>query len=425
MADENEDPPSATVQMPRVRRRAPTIELKATEVAVEQPAAAETGTPVSDNPVPPEYSTEPPPSYDTGADSELPPEPPPTPPHDPAWRSFIGRPVVEAGLAGALVAIVIFVVLWLGGMFSGNDDSGSGQRLASMEARLREMSSRPAQPNPDARMIEDLTGRLGRLEAAPRNTSAAGLDEAIKPLRDAIADLTRRVEDNATAIREARGRADAAQEAARAATDRSNVDALNSRLAALEQASKVLNEDTVKNLAAAGDKPLRAAVAAQALQAAVERGDPFAAELSAVKAVTANPQMLAALEPFAASGLPSAAVLARQLSGLAPTMLKAVVAPAPAGGFLDRLQANAEKLVRIRPIDEVPGDEPAAVISRAQGKASRGDLAGASAELKALPADVRAPAEDWIKKADARNAAIVAGRRVVTDALAALGKTSP
>jgi hypothetical protein len=331
--------------------------------------------------------------------------------------------VVEAGLAGGLVAILIFVVLWLGGMFSGSDDSGSGQRLASMEARLREMSSRPAPPNPDTRAIEDLTARLGRLEAAPRNAPNAGVDEAIKPLRDAIADLTRRVEENAIAIRQAR--ADAAQDAAHVATDRSSVETLNSRLAALEQASKALNEDTVKNLAAAGDKPLRGAVAAQALQAAVERGDPFAAELSAVKAATANAQTLAALEPFAASGLPSAASLARQLSDLVPTMLKAVPAPTPTGGFLDRLQANAEKLVRIRPIDEAPGVDPAAIISRAQGKASRGDLTGAVVELKALPAEVRAPAEDWIKKADARNAAITAGSRVVTDALAALGKTSP
>ena len=35
MADESDDPPSAKGTTSRVRRRAPTIELKATEVAVE------------------------------------------------------------------------------------------------------------------------------------------------------------------------------------------------------------------------------------------------------------------------------------------------------------------------------------------------------------------------------------------------------
>ncbi len=106
-------------------------------------------------------------------------------------------------------------------------------------------------------------------------------------------------------------------------------------------------------------------------------------------------------------------------------MLKAAPAPAPEGGFLDRLQANAEKLVRIRPIDEAPGDNTAAVVSRAQAKAARSDLAGAVAELNALPANVRTPADDWIKKVEARNAAVNAGRRLVADAFAALGKPSP
>jgi hypothetical protein len=138
-----------------------------------------------------------------------------------------------------------------------------------------------------------------------------------------------------------------------------------------------------------------------------------------------DPRALAPLEPFPANGLPSAALLARQLSDLAPEMLKANAAPTPAGGFLDRLQANAEKLVRIRPTDEVLGDDPGAIVSRAQAKAARSDFTGALAELNALPANVRAPAEDWIKKVEARNAAMDASRRVVADALAALGKASP
>ncbi len=252
------------------------------------------------------------------------------------------------------------------------------------------------------------------------------LEQAIKPLQTAVTDLARRTEDNATAIREARGHADAAlvaADAARVAVERTNVEALSNRIVALESASKSLTDDVAKSLAAAGDKPLRAAVAAQALQAAVERGDPFAAELAAAKMAVPNAQGLAPLEPFAANGLPSAATLARQLSEVTPAILRAAAAPEPAGGFLDRLQANAERLVRIRPIDEAPGDDPVAVVSRAQAKASRSDLTGAVAELNALPANLRAPADDWIKKVEARTAAVNVSRRLVADALAALGKS--
>jgi len=433
MADNNEDPPSATAKTPRVRRRAPTIDLKATEVAVEPPSAAANSPNLSPEPesaVPPEYSTEPP-AYETSGTAPAP-EPPPQPSHDAPRPPFPGRPLLEAGLAGGLVALVVLVALWLGGLFSG-EENPSDQRIARVETQLREMASRPTR-NPEPKAIEDLAARLERLEsaappAAGNNAAAgAGIDAAVKPVQAAVADLARRVEDNAAAIRDARGRADAAvasAEAARAATERNNVEALGNRVAALERASKTLTDDLAKSLAATDDRPLRAAVAAQALRTAVERGDSFVAELSATKAAGVDPRTLAPLEPFAANGLPGAAVLARQLSELVPEMSKAAGAPAPAAGFLDRLQANAEKLVRIRPIDEAPGDDPAAVVSRAQAKAGRSDFAGAVAELNALPANIRTPTEEWIKKAEARNAALNASRRVVADALAALGKVSP
>jgi hypothetical protein len=76
----------------------------------------------------------------------------------------------------------------------------------------------------------------------------------------------------------------------------------------------------------------------------------------------------------------------------------------------------------VRPAEEIAGADPAAVVSRAEAKAARADLAGALAELGELPAAARAPAEPWIKKAQARAAALEASRRLAADALAALGK---
>jgi hypothetical protein len=94
------------------------------------------------------------------------------------------------------------------------------------------------------------------------------------------------------------------------------------------------------------------------------------------------------------------------------------------GGFIDRLQANAERLIRIRPVDEVPGDDPATVVNRIELRAARSDVAGALAELEKLPAAIRAPADDWIKQAEAQRAALEAARRLAGDALIALGKGS-
>src|SRR5262249_11420243 len=126
---------------------------------------------------------------------------------------------------------------------------------------------------------------------------------------------------------------------------------------------------------------------------------------------------------FVSCGVPSAASLAQELTSLVPALVRAN-APPPTqdGGLLDRLQAGASRLVKVRPVDEAPGDDPAAVIARIEGKAKRADIAGALDDLARMPANLRAPAEAWIKKAQARAAALDAAQKSAADALAALSK---
>ena len=160
----------------------------------------------------------------------------------------------------------------------------------------------------------NVLGRLGSME---------GL---IKPLSDSIIALARRADDTDAAFRNVRGRIDTTaatvselQNAARASSgDHGEIVKLADRIAALEKVDRTVADQLAKNAAASAaaavnDRPIRFALAASALRAAFERGEPFTAELAAVKPLTANMQTLAAIEPFAASGVPSAATLGREL----------------------------------------------------------------------------------------------------------------
>jgi hypothetical protein len=118
-------------------------------------------------------------------------------------------------------------------------------------------------------------------------------------------------------------------------------------------------------------------------------------------------------------------MLSRELADIAPAMLRAAGTPPHEGGLIDRLLANAERLIRIRPIAEATGTDPTTVIVRAEVKATRGDLAGALAEIVSLPADIKAPAESWIRDVEARLAAVDAARKLAVSALEALGKPMP
>jgi hypothetical protein len=333
--------------------------------------------------------------------------------------------------------LLVLAALWFAGIFSSRDDrlNALQARLALAELKLQDIPGAPPPTNIDPKTIDDLTARLSKLEAAvaaPRPLAGdaaaanrvAAVEETVKSLQSKLADLDRRAEDNATAVREARGRADAAVQASDAVpAEAREVQALSNRIAALEQTTKAFADELAKRAAIVADRPVRLAVAAQALRVAVERGDPFAVELAAVKPLATDAQALTPLEPFAAGGVPAPSALARQLSDLVPAMRRLVAAPGPAGGFLNRLQAHAERLVRVRPVDEMPGDDPEAIISRIDAKAARSDIAGALADLAKLPANVRAPAEEWIKQAQAREAAVTSSRKFAGDALAALGKS--
>ena len=79
-------------------------------------------------------------------------------------------------------------------------------------------------------------------------------------------------------------------------------------------------------------------------------------------------------------------------------------------GIVDRLQAGASKLVRVQRADAT-GDDRGSVVARVTAAGLRNDLAEARRELNTLqPAD-RAPAQAWLDKADARDAALAASRK--------------
>ena len=62
------------------------------------------------------------------------------------------------------------------------------------------------------------------------------------------------------------------------------------------------------------------------------------------------------------------------------------------------------------------------MLARTDAAAANGDIAGALAELGKLDGAVRAPAQDWIGKAQARQAALAAADQFAAGALRAVGK---
>jgi hypothetical protein len=442
MADETPPPPGASGQ-PERRRPAPTIDLRATEIASDPVAAAASG---------PEQAS---PSHEPLPDQDTAPE---MPPKSALHRSLSGLaagaswPLVGIALAGVILTLGIAWVV-ASSIGSGNDAGATDTRIAQLERQVADLAGRANASAANSASGSDLANRLQKLEAQIGQMSTArppaadpalanriaAAETQLKSLNETVGALRQRGDSNAAA--NAAALSELNQKLARAGTAESNqaneaaganaalIAALTNRVDALEGSAKTIEGTLAAELAnrqkeTADDRSVRTAVVAAALAAAVERGGPFSAELEAAQAQAADAKALAPLEAFAAAGVPAADAFARELSSLEPALLRAAGTAPSEGGFLEKLQVHAERLVRIRPIEEAAGDDPAAVIARVEIKAGRGDLSGALQELGKLPAPVRAPAQAWIDKAQARAAAIAASRAFAADALMALAKPS-
>jgi hypothetical protein len=447
--DEKESTAEAADSPRRRRVPPPTIDLEATPVSPQAGAGADS--PASESTEPPGQAPgQGPEQASSGEDMTAPEQAEKTTAPPPAGSGGSSRfwPLVGAGVLGAVIALVAasaaaWVLLGPGADHGGDADA----RLTRIESQLDALAHRnsapaastaPAPPA-DAKALGELTERLARIESQ-LSEQAGSVDREVKPLTDKLADLTHRNDEIMAAAQVARDRADAAAksladvarqltvlnaERARAPqVQRADLDALSTRLAGVESATKSINEQLTR-MASTGAGSTRQAVLAIALDAAVERGAPYARELAAIDSAAANAETLAALKPFAATGVPSAAALAHELTTLLPAARAAAGEQRPAGGFLARLQSNAERLMRVRPIGAAPGDDPIAILSRVDAKANQGDIKGALAEANKLSATVRAPLDPWIKRAEAREAALAAASALASHSLDEIRQPAP
>ncbi len=416
MADKRTTPeapegaPQAAPEGPSRKKRArPTIDLSATEV-------------------PPAQSTTPPqPELQPAAEEPAPAnaaqaETPPT-----QAGGVFGVAALAGGAAGVVAALVVLLGLYVAG-------------LLPLQPTFTTTTTQVAADN---KAVDALTQRISKVEELikklPTSNAVvaerlAAADSAIKSLGVALTALSHRSDDIAANAGQARERADAAAKAVAdlqasikanppAGAVRADIEALDKRIAALESATQSAQADigkiTSKN--SGNDTAARLALLAAMLRDAVTSGASFANELAQLKSLGGDDKTLAPLAPFATSGVPTAPTLSQELYALLPTMLKISGVVAPEDGFLERLEANAGKLVRIRPVTAPTGDEPSAVLARIEIDASKADIAAALSDLGKLDSATRAPAQAWIAKAQARQAALDAARQYAANTARALG----
>ena len=387
MAEDKPEDIDSSPDAGRAKRAPPTIDLEATDVSAEAPNEAPNEAPSSEARAESKRSV-----------------------HG-RWRTPIASAMIAA-VSGACAAALVLGLAWLLGWPGDIAPSKS-----------------PAAPAVNAAAVDDLTARIASLESKTSKPALVpdpaadaridALEKSVGALRVDFGKLREQLEKLVSQVNEAKT-------ASGEPTAPPQLSEINERIAALETTMRAQSAAMPQESAKVSDEvPLRRIVAAALLDILVRTGDPYPIALATAKSLAPNPDALKPLETFATTGVPSAAVLSRDLLSLVPKLSPPPTENAHTGTTLiDRLQAGAAKLVRIERTDAV-GNERGNVVARVTAAALRNDYNEARRELTTLtPAD-RAPAQGWIEKADARDAALAASRQFAAEAMTALAKPAP
>lgn len=403
MADDKPEDAGLAPESGRAKRTPPTIDLEATEISTQPQPTAAAEPEVQSTPeqaTPEQVAVEEPKSEEARPDPE--------PAHAEAAvasapASAPVSPWVIAPFSGVVAAAIVIAVGWMLGWPA--------------------VQAPPAAPQVTSATVDALSGRVAAVEAKAGKPAADpatvaridALEKSANALRGDIANLRAQSDKTANDVKSA---------PSAAAPD---LAALSDRIAQLERASKTERAELaqqgekIADNKATNDKPLRNVVAAALLDVAVRHGDPYESQLAAARSLAAKPDMLKPLDTFASSGIPTPVALSRELLNIVPKLSPPAETPAAGAGIVERLQAGASKLVRIERTDGV-GNDRGAIVARVTAAALRNDFAEARRELKTLSEADRAPAQAWLDKADARDAALGASRKFADDAMADLAK---
>lgn len=270
-------------------------------------------------------------------------------------------------------------------------------QVATLEANIAATDARTAEAQGQAQTASDAIAAITVPDIAPLEQAAADMAAQFAQLEARIAALEARPVGGESGITEgdfANLRALLAEQQAASASLTADMQ----RMASL-QAEGLANAETEALNAA---RAAQTAAALQVVRTALETGEPFETALATLENV---PDALTAV---AADGVATAENLQDAFPDLSRAALAAARAAAAQGDTAGSILAFVQKQVGARSVTPRAGDDPDAVLSRAEAAVRAADWETALAEIAALPDAAQSPLVDWSTAAQTRAAATAA-----------------
>ncbi len=297
---------------------------------------------------------------------------------------------LSAGLLGGLIALVI------GYYALGNFRDRlpfiaepSAEQIKAAQAQLEQRIVEVAEDSGAARA--ELADRVAALDA--RTEGLAQTDD------EAVAALTARLQALEQQIQAA---SETTGDTARA----EQVEAVRGRLTGIEESIATLRAglDDVRAQSKRSAELARSSaqtLAVNRLRRAVDSGGAFTAELDALRQVAAGPLEADVLAAAAQDGVPNLRDLRQSFPEFANKALEAVGATGDSS-LIGQIVESARSVVNVRPVGEIEGDSPRAIIARVENRLNAGDLQGVVEQSDQLSGEAAVQLLPWIQQVKTR-----------------------
>ena len=277
--------------------------------------------------------------------------------------------------------------------------------FAALKSSVAELAQTPA-PSGD----QALTDRVAALEATPAAADLSPLSARLDALDQAVTSLKSSPASGGafdpTTLAPLQAQIDALKSGGVSATALAEATAaIDAKLAEAEAKVAAVKADA-EAIAATITK--RAAL--HQLQAALDSGAPYTSAVADL----ADLALPAELADHAASGLPSLQSLRQDFPAAARAALDAALKASSAESWTDRVTTFLRGQTGARSLTPREGNDPDAVLSRAEAALQSGDLTTALTEIAALPSEGQTAMADWLARAQLRQDAAGAVHSLIT-----------
>jgi hypothetical protein len=291
-----------------------------------------------------------------------------------------------AGAAGGLIVLALGFGLQATGVIPAPgqadvalalaDSDRLGKTLSALDQRVMLIEAASAQTIADRALLDDIARQVGVVDAF-----GSSLGDRLLNIEASVASLGESPGDNGEAV------------------TGQLLEDLTARIERLESAPSVPVEDgAAATLETPSDN-----IDSQAKDVATLTPESDApSDAIATDASNADRAKLQKLSALVEKGVASRAVLTADFTAVADAIVAALREPDGDAGFFDKMLSYGGDLVKVTPIEALPGDDPMAVVSRMRIAVDSGDLAAALAAREALPLPGQAASQEWAEAAGDR-----------------------